>query len=132
MFLGYANLTGLLQLFLQNLEAIGKHFATARAPHLIEHLPDNGSCYTALETRQFAVALNLKPCFTPVKSPQSNGISEAFVKTLKRDYIKIANLPDAKPALRQINGWIEDYNEIHPHSALDMNSPRMFRRALKQ
>ena len=94
--LGYANLTGLRLLFLQNLEAIEKHFATARAPHLIEHLPDNGSCYTALETRQFAVALNLKPCFTPVKSPQSNGISEAFVKTLKRDYIKISNFPDSK------------------------------------
>ena len=79
-----------------------------------------------------AFAVELKPCFTLVKSPQSNGISEAFVKTLKCDYIKIANLPDAKPALRQINGWIEDYNEIHPHSALDMNSPRMFRRALNQ
>ena len=114
MFLGYANLTGLLQLFLQNLEAIEKHFATARAPHLIEYLPDNGSCYTALETRQFAVALNLKPCFTPVKSPQSNGISEAFVKTLKRDYIKISNFPDSKSALRQINGWIKDYmKSIH-------------------
>ena len=114
MFLGYANLTGLLLLFLQNLEAIEKHFATARAPHLIEHLPDNGSCYTALETRQFAVALNLKPCFTPVKSPQSNGISEAFVKTLKRDYIKISNFPDSKSALRQINGWIKDYmKSIH-------------------
>ena len=119
-------------LFLHNLEAIEKHFATARPPHLIEHLSNNGSCYTALETRRFAVALNLKPCFTPVKSPQSNGISEAFVKMLKRDYIKIANLPDAKSALRQINGWIEDYNEIHPHSALEMNSPMMFRRTLNQ
>ena len=79
-----------------------------------------------------SVALNLKPCFTPVKSLQSNGISEAFVKTLKRDYIKIANLPDAKPALRQINGGIEDYNEIHPHSALDMNFPRMFKRTPNQ
>ncbi|MBI0001868.1 transposase [Bartonella sp. W8122] len=85
-----------------------------------------------METRQFAVALNLKPCFTPVKSPQSNGISEAFVKTLKRDYIKISNFPDSKSALRQINGWIKDYNVIHPHSALNINSPRMFRRALNQ
>ena len=132
MFLGYANLTGLLLLFLQNLEAIEKHFATARAPHLIKHLSDNGSCYTALETRQFAVALNLKPSFTPVKCPLSNGISEAFVKTLKRNYIKIVNFPNAKSALRQINGWLDDYNEIYPHSALNMNSPRMFRRALKQ
>ncbi|CAM1644364.1 Integrase [Bartonella apis] len=56
-----------------------------------------------------AFAVELKPSFTPVKSPLSSGISEAFVKTLKRDYIKIANFPDFKSALRQINGWIKDY-----------------------
>jgi transposase InsO family protein len=38
----------------------------------------------------------LKSCFTPVKSPQSNGMSEAFVKTLKRDYVRANPLPDAK------------------------------------
>ena len=43
-----------------------------------------------------------------------NGMSEAFVKTLKRDYVRISALPDAENTLRQIDGWIEDYNEIHP------------------
>jgi putative transposase len=38
-------------------------------------------------------------------------------------------LPDASAALRQIAGWIADYNEIHPHSALKMRSPREFIRA---
>lgn len=114
------------------LEAVEKCFANTEAPHFFEHLSDNGSYYTLLKTRRFAVALNLKPCFTPVKSPQSNDMSEAFVKTLKRDYITIANLPDDKAAFRQINRWIEDYNEIHPHSALNMNSPRMFRKQLNQ
>jgi len=75
--------------------------------------------------------------------PQSNGICLrrenssldcflfllTFVKTLKRDYIPIAPLPDAETALRLIDGWIEDYNEIHPHSALKMASPRQFIRA---
>ena len=37
--------------------------------------------------RTFARQLGLKLCFTPVRSPQSNGISEAFVHTLKRDYV---------------------------------------------
>lgn len=50
------------------------------APHTIEHPSDNGSAYTARETRLFAQALNLIPCFTPVASPQSNRMSEAFVK----------------------------------------------------
>lgn len=85
--------------------------------------------YTARDTRLFAQALNLTPCFTPVASPQSNGMSEAYVKTLKRDYFRIAALPDAETALRLIDRWIEDYNEIHPHSALKMASPRQFIRA---
>lgn len=111
------------------LEAVEKRFHATRAPHAIEHLSDNGSAYTARDTRLFAQALNPTPCFTPVASPQSNGMSEAFVKTLKRDYIRIAALPDAETALQFIDGWIEDYNEIHPHSALKMASPRQFIRA---
>ncbi|WP_156384920.1 integrase core domain-containing protein, partial [Rhizobium sp. Leaf453] len=38
-------------------------------------------------------------------------------------------LPDTETALRLIDRWIEDYNEIHPHSALKMASPRQFIRA---
>jgi putative transposase len=114
------------------LEAVERRFGSVRAPHPIEHLSDNGSPYTAKETRDFATALNLVPCFTPVKSPESNGMSEAFVKTFKRDYLRISPLPDAPSVLRQIAGWIEDYNEIHPHSALRMRSPREFIRAQTQ
>lgn len=110
-------------------EAVEKHFGATRAPHAIEHLSDTCSPYTARETRLFAPALNLTPCFAPVASPQSNGISEAFVKTIKRDYIRISIRPDAEAALRQIDGWIKDHTEIHPHFALKMASPRQFIRA---
>lgn len=101
------------------LEAVEKRFGATRAPQAIEHLSDNGSAYTARETRLFAQALNLIPCFTPAASPQSNGMSEAFVKTLKRDYVRISPLPDAENALRQIDG-------CDPHSALKMGSPPQF------
>ena len=70
--------------------------------------------------------LGLKSCFTPVKSPQSNGMSEAFVKTLKRDYVRVNPLPDAQTVLSLIGDWIEDYNENHPHSGLKWKSPREF------
>ena len=114
------------------LEAVEKRFAAMRAPHPVEHLSDNGSPYTAKDTRDFAAALNLVPCFTPVRSPESNGMSEAFVKTFKRDYVRVNPLPDAHTALRQIAGWIDDYNDVHPHSALRMRSPREFIRAQAQ
>ena len=48
------------------LEAVDKRFGSARAPQPIEPQSDNGSPYTAKETRDFATALNLVPCFTPV------------------------------------------------------------------
>jgi len=114
------------------LEAVERRFNALRAPHAIEHLSDNGSPYTAVDTRRFATALNLTPCFTPVASPQSNGMSESFVKTFKRDYARINPLPDGQTILNQIAGWIEDYNEIHPHSALKMKSPREFIQAQNQ
>ena len=48
-------------------------------PHAIEWLTDNGSCYTAHDTRRFARDIGLIPRTTPVESPQSNGMAEAFV-----------------------------------------------------
>jgi len=114
------------------LEAVETRFAALRAPHPLEWLTDNGSAYTAKETCDFALALNLVPRFTPVQSPESNGISESFVKTFKRDYVRVNPLPDALTALRQIAGWFEDYNDNHPHSGLKMRSPREFIRAQAQ
>ena len=111
------------------LEAVEKRFGTTRAPHSIAHLSDNSSPYTAKGTCDFAAALNLIACFTPVQSPVSNGMSEAFVKTFKRDYVRINPLPDGVTGLRRIPGWIDDDNEIHPHSAPRMRSPREFIRA---
>ena len=109
------------------LEAVEKRCGALRAPETIEMLTDNGSAYTAKETIIFARKLNLKSCFTPVKSPQSNGMSEAFVKTFKRDYVHINPLPNAETVLKLIAEWFEDYNENHPHSGLKMRSPREFR-----
>ncbi|CTQ75498.1 insertion element IS2 transposase InsD [Roseibium alexandrii] len=93
---------------------------------------DNGSAYTAKDTRIFAQQIGLKSCFTPVKSPQSNGMSEAFVKTLKCDYIRVNPLPDAEHVLSLIGAWIEDYNENYPHSGLKWKSPHEFIKALTE
>ncbi len=111
------------------LEAVERRFSSYRASAAVEILSDNGSPYIARETRIFAAQLGLKPCFTPVKSPQSNGISEAFVNTLKRDYVRVTPVPNAETALKAISAWFEDYNDHHPHSGLKMRSPREFRSA---
>ena len=108
------------------LHAVEQRFKALQAPQTVEFLSDNGSCYTALETRRFAMGLNLRPCFTPVASPQSNGMAESFVKTFKRDYARINPLPDAETVLMALHRWFEDYNENHPHSGRKWRSPRDF------
>ena len=73
-----------------------------------------------------ARALGLKMLFTPVRSPESNGMSESFVKTLKRDYARLNVLTDADVILAMLPDWIENYCEVHPHSGLKFRSPREF------
>ena len=60
-----------------------------RLPVTIEWLSDNGSCYIAGDTRSFARDIGLEPRTTPIESPQSNGMAEAFVRTIKRDYVRV-------------------------------------------
>lgn len=98
------------------------------APASIEWLSDTGSGYIAHETRAFASGIGLKPLTTPVCSPQSNGMAESFVKTMKRDYVAFMHKPDAATAVRNLAVAFEHYNEKHPHSALKYRSPREFRR----
>jgi putative transposase len=99
-----------------------------RLPAPIEWLSDNGSPYTARETRRLARDIGLVPRTTPIESPQSNGMAEAFVKTLKRDYARVSHRPDAASVLGQLDSWFEHYNSVHPHKALGYRSPREFRK----
>lgn len=110
---------------------VERRFGADSVPHVVEWLTDNGSAYTAHETIAFARSLGLVPCFTPVRSPESNGMAESFVKTFKRDYVYVNDRPDAMTVLSRLNDWFEDYNEIHPHKGLRLKSPREFIRMQK-
>jgi len=109
------------------LEAVELRFGTIQAPHAVEWLSDNGSPFTASET--LATALGLVLCFTPVRSPESNGIAEAFVRTFKRDYARVHPLPNAATVLRQIAGGSTITTRATHISGLGMISPREFIRA---
>ncbi|MGM7189054.1 IS3 family transposase [Escherichia coli] len=110
------------------LGAVERRFGNELPASLVEWLTDNGSCYRANETRQFARMLGLEPKNTAVRSPESNGIAESFVKTIKRDYISIMPKPDGLTAAKNLAEAFEHYNEWHPHSALGYRSPREYLR----
>ncbi|HAH9921649.1 IS3-like element IS2 family transposase [Escherichia coli] len=110
------------------LGAVERRFGNDLPSSPVEWLTDNGSCYRANETRQFARMLGLEPKNTAMRSPESNGIAESFVKTIKRDYISIMPKPDGLTAAKNLAEAFEHYNEWHPHSALGYRSPREYLR----
>ena len=100
-------------------------------PHKIQWLSDNGPQYTAKQTVYFGRALGFEICTTPAYSPESNGMSEAFVKIFKRDYAWFGDLSDAQTVMKQLPAWLEDYNERAPHKGLKMRSPSEFIKSCK-
>jgi transposase InsO family protein len=94
--------------------AVESRFGHQSPAQAVQWLSDNGGIYTALETVLEAELLGLEPITTPAYSPRSNGMSEAFVNTLKRDYANGAMLWDAPSVLQQVPGWFADYNQRAP------------------
>lgn len=113
------------------LACVEKRFGDVKTLRPVEWLSDNGSCYTARETIIVAAALGIVSKVTSVRSPQSNGMAEALVKTFKRDYVFCNDRPNAETVVALLPGCFEGYNENAPHKALRMLSPREFLRSLQ-
>lgn len=108
------------------LKAVRYRFSDYKTPRTIEFLSDRGSIYRAHSVKNLAKHLGLKSCYTAAYSPESNGMSEALVKTIKRDYVYNNDCYSAEIVLKMIKGWFEDYNENAPHSGLGMKSPKEY------
>jgi putative transposase len=106
---------------------VENRFEGTRAPRQVEFLSDRGAIYRAYNVQTLARSLNLKSCFTAPYSPESNGMAEAFVNTIKRDYVYTNDCDTADNVLKMIKDWFKDYNTNAPHSALGMKSPMEYR-----
>ena len=105
------------------IEAVEKRFGKTRTNREIEFLSDRGSIYRAYNVQMLARRLGLRSCFTKAYSPESNGMAEAFVKTIKRDYVYTSDCFSAEKTIGLLEEWVHDYNYKAPHSALGMKSP---------
>lgn len=119
---------------IQNLmiKSVDSRFKNLKTNRPIQFLSDRGSIYRAKDTVELGRSLGLVSCFTAAYSPQSNGMSEAFVNTLKRDYVYTSDCYDAKSVLKMLPSWIEDYNNFAPHSGLGMKSPTEYKNLSNQ
>ena len=74
---------------------------------------------------RFARGIGLEPRTTPFQSPQSNGMAEAFVRTFKRDNVRVNAIPDAQTFMSMLPAWFAHYNEVGSrYEALPSPLPR--------
>src|SRR5690606_11764243 len=66
-----------------------------------------------------------------LRRPEVLGVLTGVARIAKESMVGVV-IADAPSVLRQIAGWIDDYNEIHSHSAIRLRSPRDFIRAQTQ
>ena len=114
------------------IQSVDARFEGGKTLRDIQWLSDRGAIYRAFDTKQLGRDLGLTCCFTAAYSPQSNGMSESFVGTLKRDYVYTSDCFDADTVLEMLPGWFKDYNEEAPHSGLGMMSPLEYKKQIKQ
>lgn len=55
-------------------------------------------------------------------------MAESFVNTFKRDYVARMDQRDSRTVLAQLPAAFKHFNEVYPHSSLEIRSPREFRR----
>ncbi len=113
------------------IKSVEKRFgSTLKCPREIQWLSDRGSIYRAKSVKEIGRALNLQCCYTRAYSPESNGMAESFVKTIKRDYVYQSDCDSAETVLKLLPVWFADYNNIAPHSALGMLSPIEYKESI--
>jgi putative transposase len=88
------------------IQSVDGRFEGGKTSRNIQWLSDRGSIYRAADTKNLARDLGLISNFTAAYSPQSNGMSEAFVGTLKRDYVCTNDCFDADIVLEMLPGWL--------------------------
>ncbi|ENG7680655.1 transposase [Providencia stuartii] len=91
-------------------------------------MTDNVSAHRSHEAKWFGKQICLSPKHLAVGRPQSNGITEIFVKIMKRDYISLMPKPNGLTAVKNLAAVFEHYNEWYPHSTLGYRSPQEYKR----
>ena len=82
----------------------------------IEWLDNKRIYYTARDAEQFSCEIGLEPTTTPFRSSEGNGMSEVFVRALKRDYVRIG--------FGAVPGLVKIGVAKSPSGSMTRNSPK--------
>ena len=84
---------------------------------------DNGPEFVAASLQEWLLKIGIKPIQIYPGSPWENGYNERFNGTLRREVLNAEWFHTTRQAQIVINTWLEQYNQIRPHQALNMRPP---------
>lgn len=86
-------------------------------------ISDNGPQFIAKDFKQFVRLAGMTHVRITPYYPQSNGKMERFNKTLKSEAIRVSEPDTLDHAMEVVKRFIEHYNEVRLHSAIDYIAP---------
>lgn len=89
-------------------------------------ISDNGTQFISRDFHEFLALAELKHIRTSVAYPQSNGKIERFHRTINEEHLTKTSMIDIDDARKQLNIYIEHYNNKRLHSALFYLTPNDF------
>jgi transposase InsO family protein len=92
----------------------------------LQLVSDNGCQPTSVRFLRECRLLGIQQIFTSYDNPKGNADTERVIRTLKEDLLWPREWLTVEQLEQALAGWVRDYNEDYPHSALGYQTPQQF------
>jgi transposase InsO family protein len=104
-------------------KALNRQFPDGVRGHDLHLMSDNGSQPTSLRFIKACSSLKVNQAFTSYNNPKGNADTERMMRTLKEELLWLREWPSATEISKELDQWIEYYNQSYLHSALGYRPP---------
>lgn len=102
---------------------LNRQFPDGVRGHDLHLMSDNGSQPTSLRFIEACSSLKVEQAFTSYNNPKGNADTERMMRTLKEELFWLREWPNATVISKELDRWVEYYNESYLHSALGYCPP---------
>jgi transposase InsO family protein len=102
-------------------KALNRQFPDGVRGHDLHLMSDNGSQPTSLRFIKACSSLKVNQAFTSYNNPKGNADTERMMRTLKEELLWLREWPSATEISKELDQWIEYYNQSYLHSALGVS-----------
>ena len=107
-------------------KAVNRQFPQGVNGHGLHLMSDNGSQPTSLSFMKACQSLGVHQAFTSYNNPKGNADTERMIRTMKEELLWLKEWTSPNQLTRELNLWVESYNQDYLHSALGYKTPNWF------